>query len=341
MFFRLGSKTNAYCDKEAVIPQSMIDNMPEVALCYWDYYHMEPDVYDFMLTRHKQLCGETMFAGGVWTWSGFLPQVKRTEQSMSVGLKVCAQHKVDTVLAAMWGDDGAETNTMLATALLPIFSEACWQGPDVDCSEVIKAGECISSVPRTVIEAWGDFYPSGEDSRPGKQLIWCDPMYPLVQLAKDDSFDQIIERSYTAIEVLKDQNTLECRYAILLFDVCVRKAELMRDLRDKYRTDDRLWLHNTIHKRIPQLVECYHRLKKTHRELWERDNKRFGWEVLSLRYGGAIERMLDAQDEIARYLNGEISCIEELEAEPMEIFKNKHHLYGRFVTPARDYWQLL
>ena len=24
-----------------------------------------------------------------------------------------------------------------------------------------------------------------------------------------------------------------------------------------------------------------------------------------------------------------------------EHFKNKHHLYGRFVTPARDYWQLL
>ena len=341
MFFRLGSKTNTYCDKDAVIPQSVIDNMPEVALCYWDYYHMEPEVYDFMLTRHKQLCGETIFAGGVWTWSGFLPQVKRTEQSMSVGLKVCAQHKVDTVLATMWGDDGAETNTMLATSLLPIFSEACWQGSDVDQQEVILAGECISGIPRAVIKTWGEFYPSGEDSRPGKQLIWCDPMYPLVQLAENDSFDQIVERSRTAVATLKDQNTLECRYATLLFDVCMRKAELMRDLRTQYRTNNRLWLQSAIDKHIPQLVDCYRRLKNTHRELWERDNKRFGWEVLSLRYGGVIERMMDAKDEIARYLNNEINCIEELEAEPMELFKNKHHLYGRFVTPARDYWQLL
>lgn len=341
MFFRLGSRKNAYCDKEAVIPQSVIDNMPDVALCYWDYYHMDPDIYDFMLTRHKQMCGETVFAGGVWTWSGFLPQVKRTEESMSVGLKVCAQHQVDTVLATMWGDDGAETNTMLATSLLPIFSEACWQGSDVDRSEVIKAGECISGVPRAVFEAWGDFYPSEKDSRPGKQLIWCDPMYPLVQLAEYDSYDQIIERSCAAIAAMKEQNTLECRYAVLLFDVCMRKAEWMRDVREKYLAGDRAWLENTVNMRIPQLIESYTKLKETHRTLWERDNKRFGWEVLSLRYGGVIERMLDAKKQLERYLNGEIGCIEELEAEPQNIFKNRHHLYGRFVTPARDFWQLL
>lgn len=341
MFFRLGSKTNAYCDKEAVIPQSVIDNMPDVALCYWDYYHTDPDVYDFMLTRHQQMCHETVFAGGVWTWSGFLPQVKRTEASMRVGLKVCAQHNVDTVLATMWEDDGAETNIMLALALLPIFSETCWQGPDVSQDEIIHAGEFISGVPRAVLEAWGEFYPSEQDSRPGKQLIWCDPMYPLVKLADYDSYDQIIERSKAAIAVMQDQDSLECRYATLLFDVCMRKAEWMRDARARYLANDRAWLQNAVHAGIPQLIERYAQLKETHRELWERDNKRFGWEVLSLRYGGVMERMQDAQNQLARYLIGEIDRIEELEPTPLPIYKNKHHLYGRFVTPARDYWQLL
>jgi len=54
-----------------------------------------------------------------------------------------------------------------------------------------------------------------------------------------------------------------------------------------------------------------------------------------------MERMQDAQHQLARYLSGEIDRIEELEAAPLPIYKNKHHLYGRFVTPARDYWQLL
>ena len=340
MFFRLGSKTNAYCDKEAVIPQSVIDKMPDVALCYWDYYHMDPDIYDFMLTRHKQMCGETVFAGGVWTWSGFLPQVKRTEESMSVGLKVCAQHQVDTVLATMWGDDGAETNTLLASSMLPIFSEACWQGPDAAREDVIKAGECLTGVPRKVFEAWGDFYPSREDSRPGKQLIWCDPMYPLVQLAAYDSYDQIIDRSHRAIETMQGCDTLECRYATLLFSVCAQKAAWMRDFREKYLANDRAWLE-AADGMLENMAETYAQLRDAHRELWERDNKRFGWEVLSLRYGGAVERLHDTQDEIRRYLKGEIACIEELHAEPQGIYKNRHNLYGRFVTPARDYWQLL
>jgi len=341
MFFRLGSKTNAYCDKEAVIPQSVIDNMPDVALCYWDYYHMDPDIYDFMLTRHKQMCGETVFAGGVWTWSGFLPQVKRTEESMSVGLKVCAQHQVDTVLATMWGDDGAETNTLLASSMLPIFSEACWQGPDAAREDVIKAGECLTGVPRKVFEAWGDFYPSEKDFRPGKQLIWGDPLYPLTILEDGDTWDLIIKRSKHAIDVMKDENTLECRYATLLFEVCVQKAEWMRDLRSKYLQKDHAYLKNAADQLIPQMQETYRRLMETHRELWERDNKRFGWEVLLLRYGGIMERLSDVQNEISRYLNSEIACIEELDAKPLQMKKNKHHLYGRFVTPARDYWQLL
>ena len=63
--------------------------------------------------------------------------------------------------------------------------------------------------------------------------------------------------------------------------------------------------------------------------------------MLSLRYGGVTERMLDARDEISRYLSGELPCVEELEAKPLGLFKNKHQLYGRFVTPARDYWQTI
>lgn len=341
MFFRLGSKTNAYCDKEAVIPQSVIDNMPDVALCYWDYYHMDPDIYDFMLTRHQQMCKETVFAGGVWTWSGFLPQVKRTESSMSVGLKVCAQHEVDTVLATMWGDDGAETNTLLAMNMLPIFSEACWQGPDVQESEVHLAGECLTGVPRKVFEAWGDFYPSELDSRPGKQLVWGDVLYPLCNIAEYDSLDQVISRSQAAIETMKPYDTLECRYATLLFDICIQKAELKKNLRNQYLQNDRAYLTETAEARLPQLMEAYRQLNKTHRELWERDNKRFGWEVISARYGAMLTRLEDVQYEIRRYLNGELDAIVELDEEPRDYIKKGHNTYSKFVVPARDYWGLL
>ena len=130
MFFRLGSKKNDYYDLEAVVPQRVIDSIPEVDLCYWDYYHEDEAFYDAMLSAHARMGGKTVFAGGIWTWSGFLPQVKKTEATMFPALAACAKHGVDMAFATMWGDDGAETNLFLATGLLPIFSESCWQGHD-------------------------------------------------------------------------------------------------------------------------------------------------------------------------------------------------------------------
>ncbi|MBE5801707.1 MAG: beta-N-acetylhexosaminidase [Clostridiales bacterium] len=342
MFFTLGSKTGQYFDKEAVIPRHVIDSLPDVALCYWDYYHMDADVYEYMLTRHEQMGKETVFAGGVWTWSGFLPQVKHTEATMSVALKVCARHQVDTVFATMWGDDGAETNVMLAASLLPLFSEACWQGDSCDPSEAVLAGECLTGIPRPVLDAWGDFYPNADDSRPGKLLIWCDPLFPMIPFHPDDSMDKLLARSRAAIQTMQPyQHLLECRYASLLFQVCIHKGEMIHELRDRYLAGDRDWLTALAEERIPALRSLYQQLEQTHRELWERDNKRFGWEVLCLRYGGAVGRLSDVQCQLRRYLAGELDCIEELEAEPMGFFKASNPaIYGKLATPARDYWQL-
>ena len=70
---------------------------------------------------------------------------------------------------------------------------------------------------------------------------------------------------------------------------------------------------------IPALLAGYDRLMRLHRELWERDMKRFGWEVLSLRYGAVTGRLLDVQDVLIRYLSGALNTIEELDAEPMTV----------------------
>ena len=343
MFFRLGSATNDYYDKNADIPQKVIDALPPVGMVYWDYYHMDAELYEHMIAQHARMGQETIFAGGIWTWGGFLPHVKRTEASMEIGLRVCAKHHVNTVFTTLWGDDGAETNTLLASSMLPIFSEACWQGANCPKEEIIKAGECLTGLPYEALCAWGDFYPDETDSRPGKQLILGDPLYPLTILSENDSFEQIIARSRRAMHTLEPfTDRLDCRYAAALFDVCIQKAELISQLRERYLECDHEWLCDAVERRLPNLVAAYRTLAALHRELWERDNKRFGWEVLALRYGGAMERLLDVQDELRRYLAGELQSVEELDAQPRGFIKGKKHsIYGKFVTPARDYWQML
>ena len=341
MFFRLGSKRNDYYDMESEVPQSVINSLPPIGMVYWDYYHTDEAFYDHMLSEHARMGQKTIFAGGNWTWAGFLPQVKKTEASMIPGLRACARHGVDTVFATMWGDDGAETNTMLASSLLPIFSEACWQGADVDAQEIILAGECLTGVPRAVVEAWGDLFPSSRDERPGKFLLYCDPLYPTVIFENGDDMDKLIARSQKAIETMAPyrEAMLECRYASLIFETLVKKGGMIREIRERYLAGDRAWLSVQAEETIPQLLALYDALMRAHRELWERDNRRFGWEVLALRYGAVSGRLADVQDEIRRYVAGSLPAIVELDAEPRGFKKGGNfHCYGTFITPSRDIW---
>ena len=344
MFFRLGCPSGDYYDPQAVVPDSVIRSLPpDVTMCYWDYYHTDESFYDHMLAEHARMGRETVFAGGIWTWSGFLPQVRRTRSTMRAALRACARRRVDTVLATLWGDDGAETNAMLGFSLLPIFSEACWQGPQADAQDVARAGECLTGLPRDALDAFGALYPDERDERPGKQLIWCDPLYPMLHFARGDSMDALLSRSRRAIQTLRPyaEASLECRYALALFEVCAAKGELLDGLRPRYLAGDRAWLREAAKTRIPALREAYARLMCLHRTLWERDNRRFGWEVLALRYGGAQARLADVQDELERYLAGELTCIEELNAEPLGLVKaGDPSFYARIATPSRDVWQL-
>lgn len=198
---------------------------------------------------------------------------------------------------------------------------------------MILAGEALTGLPRAALCAMGELYPSAQDVRTGKGLIWCDPLYPLLE-TPGDTPDAAIARGEAALSVLRAQEEkLECRYAAAVFEVVCWKARLVRDLRARYLAGDRAWLHELASDGIPRLLEQYGALMRLHRALWERDMKRFGWEVLALRYGAVMGRLQDAADEIGRYLAGELPVIEELEAVPLPTSRITQH-FEQLVTPS-------
>lgn len=319
MFFRLGSRQNDYYDEHAVIPQDVIDHMPHVDLCYWDYYHQDEAFYDRMLREHRRMGREIVFAGGNWVWAGFLPHVKKTEATMLPALRACIGHGVQTVFCALWGDDGAETNLFLAANRLPLFSEFCWQGADCPMEEIERAGECLTGLPDPAFRAMGEFFPDESDLCTGKQLIWCDLLLPLTYETGDPP-DAVIRRCTAARGMLtRYEGREDCRYAALLFDIVLTKAPVIRDLRSRYLAGDRAYLAFVAGKIIPGLIGLYEQLERAHRALWERDMKRLGWEVLCLRYGAVRARLLDVQDEISRYLVGSLERIEALDEQPLPV----------------------
>ncbi|MBQ7868427.1 MAG: family 20 glycosylhydrolase [Clostridia bacterium] len=334
MFFRLGSKTDAYYDLESDIPQSVIDSLPPVGMVYWDYYHTDDFWYEHMLTQHEKMSKDTIFAGGLWTWSGFLPQVDFTWATMEPGLRVCAKHQVKTVMATMWGDDGAETDHFLALSQLPMFSEFCWRA-DECTPELVKAtGEFLTGLPKEAYEAFSLFYPGAVDRRTGKALVYCDLLYPLGP--QGEELEKSIDRSRKALEILSPMNdSAMCRYAAALFDVCLQKAMLLREMRPRYLQGDKDWLAQTAEETIPALMEAYEILRDEHKALWESHYKRNGWEVLALRYGAVLGRLTDVQDVLLRYSEDELDAICELDEQPLDpTRKNGMQFYQVYVTPA-------
>lgn len=331
MFFRLGSKNNAYYDLDVHVPDSVIAALPEVEMVYWDYYHTDEALYEKMLAEHQRMGRGTVFAGGVWAWSGFLPNRERSLRTMVPALRVNARKGTDTVIATLWNDDGAETDYLMAIDRLTLFSEACWQGESFDLNTCEAAAECLTGLPEAVRAAYDAFYADDYARSTGKTLIWCDPLYPCG--VSDEQMQTLDNAAEQAIQALAPAvSRMEVRYAHALFIALRKKIELIRSIRAAYADKDKEALERIASCLCPDTVKSYDDLLNMHRMLWDSACKRQGWEVLALRYGGAIGRIQDVKRELEEYCGGGRSCIPELDEPPLP--DGKGFTYDRASTPS-------
>lgn len=333
MFFRLGSKTNSYSDPQARVPDSVIADMPDVRMVYWDYYTTDPSMYDVMFREHARMRPDTVFAGGLWTWAGFLPQIARTRATMRPALTKSLEYGVETVMATMWGDDGTETCYSLAYSLYPLFSETCWTGRVPTDEEASALGEAVSGVPRDAFEAWTNFYTGYIDRRNGKGYLYGDLLYPLV--VNDESAAQCAARCYAGCEALAPYMANErCAYACHVMRLASHKAEIISKFRERYLAGDRAYLQSVAETEIPLLLTELDTLRRAHRALWQKEFKRNGWETLALRYGAVEGRLKDVQTAIREYLDGTLATLAELDEQPLPSWrKSGNQFYETFVSP--------
>ncbi len=334
MFFRLGSKNNEYYDLDNHVPDRVIASLPPVEQVYWDYYHTDEKTYDRMMAEHSRM-GRAVYAGGVWTWSGFLPNRERSLQTMMPALRVAARRDTDTVFATLWGDDGAETDYLMAVDRFTLFSEACWTGEGFDPEECELAAECLTRMPRKLRAVWDRFYADDWTESTGKIMIWCDPLYPC---GVDDGKKEIMERAAAAALAELDAfpewaERTDIHYTKCVFAVVKGKTALTRHLRAAYEKKDREALLKICREEIPAVRQAYGELMAAHRALWELNRKRQGWEVLALRYGGAIGRLEDVADEVSRYAEGALPSIQELDDAALPDGKPYFH-YDMVSTPS-------
>lgn len=316
MFYRLGSKNNDYYDTDAVVPESAIAQIPDVALCYWDYYHTDEQFYAGMLKGHRKMGKEVVFAGGIWTWSGILPHVRKTNATMYPALRACLKAGIGTVLATLWGDDGCETDYRLALNQLPIYSEHVWLGEDCTRAEVERMGERLTGLSETCFNAMGTFYADDDDHRPGKGLFYCDPLYPLTEGLWDlTGYREGLEEGIKTLERHLDDS--RCEYAWLAMRIALEKLNWVNELRPAYLRGDKAVVLTMANEKLPAMRELYVKMMSVWREQWESGRKRNGWETICARLGAVIARLDDVQRILLRWADGTIECVEELDETPL------------------------
>ncbi len=314
MYFRLGSKTNGYYDKDSVIPPKVAASIPRnVDLVYWDYYHHDTAFYEDWIGRHRALGSEPVMAGGIYTWSRFWTALPWSFSATAACLQACRKTRLREVFMTMWGDDGAEHNLFSALPGVQFFAEHVYAGhPDparmranfhgicqADFDGCVKASE-LDSPPYL---RQGTSY--GSAANLSKALLWQDPLLAIIDPQLSDP--RRLARHYRALAKSLEQtaragaNNRHLRHPALLARALALKVMLRRDLAAAYQANNRAALKKIADTDLAALRRLVEQLWRTHRAYWLEYCKPHGWETVERRYGGLMARLASLAERLADY----------------------------------------
>lgn len=315
MFVKI-SNNGEYYGKNILIPQERLDEIPQnVSLAYWDYYHKEKADYLEMINTHNGLQSPLWFAGGVWTFTGFTPNLQFSMQATKAAMEACREKEIQNIIMTVWGDDGRECSCFTALPILYYAIETYKGNTDL---ESIKAGfkeivgiefdvfmllEVPNMLPNNIATT----------NNPSKYMLYNDlfsGIYDTLVIGNEEMY------FYKAKELLKPyiNKGQYCELFRLQYHLCCvleLKYTLGVELRTAYQKSDRAVLSLLVRK-IRLTVSRVRAFLRQFEKVWEIEHKPQGLEVHQHRLGGLISRMSYCENALARYLKGEISEIPEL-----------------------------
>lgn len=323
MFFRLVGN-GAYETSTDGISSSIADMIPDVDMIYWDYGGTDEAQYRNMIKAHRKLGRKVVFAGGSWTWSGFVPDNKYAIKASETALRACIKESIDDVFITCWKDDGAECS--LFGALPTLMCVAEFARGNFDYDSISEKFLKIVGVDYESFIAIEDMnLKNGREnalSNPSKYMLYCDPFLGIFDLTvcKADAEKLLdIGKRLKAVKFEMFNYVFETLSA--LCDVLAVKYTLGADTRAAYKNRDK--------KELSELTEKYKELESLicvfydkFRAQWEKECKLYGFEKHDIRIGGLIMRIKHCRGMLEEYIAGKRNEIPMLEEELLK-FKPK------------------
>jgi len=337
MYFHLasGGKT-PYYDLSIEIPDDFVSQIPnDVQFVYWDYQHEDQAFYEQFIDKHVKFGSTPLFAGGLQTWASLSPNYGRMWKTTNPALRACKIKGVREVFATAWGDNGAETNLFMAWPGLQLYAEHGYS-TNVDMEQVERrlrtcTGGDLNQFLLTsrMDEVVGVDPHNMYMANPSKFLLWQDVLLGLFDARVEGEWERELPEHYASLqeqfrisrsEIMASPESANNELIALLFEQYEKLSGVLRDkttlglqITRLYRANDQQGLQKIAETQLPALYIKVNELRITHRRLWMATCKPFGWEVLDIRYGGVLARILTAQDRLNDYAEGHIDRIEELE----------------------------
>ena len=328
MFFRLaGRGLSSYQDYDMRVQftDEVIAKVPHgIQQVFWDYYRPQEEFYATNIEKHVQVFGEQpLFAGGIWTWSGFGPLYSRSLSFTIPALDACRKAGLQEIFATIW-HNGAEGSLILGLAGLAWYADYDYVGAYNEASmkqcfryachvdyDVLALCELVEHPDATPEAPNGSKYPV---SRP---LLYGDPLCGIADkhfegMDLEGYYKHVFEKMCAVSDAQKGIFAPAFDTVLALAELLIKKADFALRLRAAYEQKERAALE-ALAKECDVLAANVSALRTVHHKNWLTYNKPFGWEVFDIRYGGLLMRLDTVKTTLQAYLAGELNRIEELE----------------------------
>lgn len=323
MFFRLEGDGNYYGDDKRVdarLSRFIPDN---VQIVYWDYYNKEEEHYKKMLAEHQRIRRDTIFAGGAWSWNGFIPANRFSIRASEAAMKACIEGEVENVMITCWGDDGSECS--LFATLPSLFAASEFSRGQFDMQKIEDTFYKFFGIDFQEFLSLEDMDAKGEKVfNLSKYAFYSDPFLGIF----DKTVNEETEKQFpVAMEKLrKNVDNADYGYifrtALKLCSVLELKYSLGARTRAAYQNKNKEELirliadYDELDKRIDEFYDAFV-------EQWDKERKLNGFEHHDARIGGLKQRLRHCRKILSEYVEKKRTSIPALEEEILPFEENE------------------
>lgn len=341
MFFRLANN-NVYAQTKPRVDLEQIGHIPEeLNLTYWDYYSTLKRRYRAMIRAHRKMGKNPWFACGIWTWKGWAPDNHHSISTSLAGLQVAAEEGVENVMVTLWGDFGGECSRW--AALPGLYTAAKFVHGEKSRKKIAEDFEKEYGISMRRFMEIDMKTKTKKPNNPERYLLFQDPFLGMMDSALFGDENEFYRKSAAKLS----RNAKHERFGLLfgtqtsLARTLSYKAQLGAKTRELYQKGDKEAMRRLL-KDYTLTIRNLRIFMDKANELWLSENKPQGLELVQLRLGGLLQRIIFCKQRLEDWVEKD-ARIPELEEEALDYggggteFKPAHletyHIDG-YKTPA-------